>query len=100
MGNPTGFDEIRLEDFSSCDGVSMRKCDFFIVNTRKYDLFIVNTRKYDLFIVNTHKYDFFIVTTRSYAVYFRNYSSQCDRSYGVTASQFHRNRTHGSALNK
>ena len=40
--------------------------------------------------------DFSIVSTRNYVVFFRNYGSQCDRSYGVTAPQFHRNEVHGS----
>ena len=53
----------------------MRKCDFLLVVTRKYDLFIV--------------------TTHNYVAYFRNYGSQCDRSYGVIASQFQRSRRHG-----
>jgi hypothetical protein len=56
------------------------------------------TRSYDFSMVITRKCDIFIVTTRSYAAYFRNYGSHCDRSYGVAASQFYRNRTHGYAL--
>ena len=39
--------------------------------------------------------DFSIVSTRNCVVFFRNYGSQCDRSYGVTAPQFHRNEVHG-----
>jgi hypothetical protein len=39
--------------------------------------------------------DFSIVSTRNYVVFFRNYGSQCDRSYAVTAPQFHRNEVHG-----
>ena len=52
-------------------------------------------RSCDFFIVTTHNYDFSIAIARNYAVIFRNYGSQCDRSYGVTAPQFHRSRTHG-----
>ena len=55
----------------------------------------VSMRKSEIFIVNARNYDFFIAITRNYATYFRNYGSQCDRNYGVIASQFHRNRTHG-----
>ena len=43
------------------------------------------TRSCDFFIVTTHNYDFPIAVTRNYAVISRNYRSQCDRSYGVTA---------------
>jgi hypothetical protein len=57
-----------------CD-VFRGKCEFFIVNTRKYNLLIV--------------------TTRSCTIFFRNYGSQSDRSYGVATPQFDRNRTHG-----
>ena len=45
--------------------------------------------------VFTHSYDFFIVVMRNCAVVFRNYGSQCDRSYAITGSQFDRNETHG-----
>ena len=59
-------------------GAAMRNCDFSSVTTRNCD--------------------FFIVVARNYVAIFRNYGSQCDRSYGVTAPQFHRNETHGEYL--
>ena len=55
----------------------------------------VFTHSYDFFMVTTHNYDFFIVVMRNCIAVFRNYGSQCDRSYAVTASQFDRNETHG-----
>ncbi|CAF1614370.1 unnamed protein product [Rotaria magnacalcarata] len=42
--------------------------------------------------------NFFIVVTRNYVLIFRNYGSQCDRSYAVTTPQFHRNETYGHYL--
>ena len=35
---------------------------------------------------------------RNCVAVFRNYGSQCDRSYAVTASQFDRNETHGELV--
>ncbi|CAF3313075.1 unnamed protein product [Rotaria socialis] len=52
-------------------------------------------RNWDFFTGTTRNCDFFIAVTRSYGAIFRNYGSQCDRSYAVTAPQFHRNETHG-----
>ena len=52
----------------------------------------------DFFTVTTRNCDFFIVVTRNYVAFFRNYGSQCDRSYGVTAPQFHRNETYGQSI--
>jgi len=52
---------------------------------------------YDFFSVITHSYDFSSVITRNYVTVFRNYGSQCDRSYGVITPQFDRNRTYGAA---
>ena len=53
------------------------------------------THSYGFCIVPTRNYGFFIVVMRNRVVVFRNYGSQCDRSYGVTASQFDRNEIHG-----
>ena len=55
----------------------------------------VFTHSYDFCIVTTRNYDFFLVVMRNCVAVFRNYGSQCDRSYVVTASQFDRNETHG-----
>ena len=57
------------------------------------DIFTSNC---EFFTVTTHSCDIFIVTTRNCVAIFRNYGSQCDRSYGVTTPQFDRNRTHGT----
>ena len=55
----------------------------------------VFTDSEDFFIVTTRNYDFFIVVMRNCVAVFRNYGSQWDRSYTVTASKFDRNETHG-----
>ena len=56
--------------YGTCDAVT-RNCDSFIVTTRNCDILAVATRNYD----------FFFVTTRNCVVVFRNYGSQCERSY-------------------
>ena len=58
------------------------------------------TRNYVSSSVTMLSYYFSIVVTHNYAVIFRNYGSQCDRSYGVTTSLFHRNGVHGEVLHK
>ena len=55
---------------------------------------------YDFSSVITHSYDFSRVITRNYVTVFRNYGSQCDRSYGVITPQFDRNRTYGKNRDK
>ena len=55
----------------------------------------VFTHSYDFCVVTTRNYDFFLVVMRNCVAVFRNYGSQCDRSYALTASQFDRNETHG-----
>ena len=58
----------------------------------------VFTHNEDFCIVTTRNYDFFLVVMRNCVVIFRNYGSQYDRSYAVTASQFDCNETHGFSL--
>ena len=54
----------------------------------------VFTHSEDFCIVTTRNYDFSLVVMRNCVAVFRNYGSQCDRSYAPTASQFDRNETH------
>ena len=63
--------------------------------TKNCDVFM---HSYDFFIVTTRNYDFFIVVMRNCVAVFRNYGSQCDHSYAVTAWQFDRNETHGKGF--
>ena len=65
-----------------------RSCTIFA-----FELEPIITKNCDVF---THSYAFCIVVMRNCVAVFRNYGSQCDRSYGVTVSQFDRNETHGS----
>ena len=74
-----------------------RSCTIFAFDlepiiTKNCDVF---THSYDFCIVTTRNYDFFLVVMRNCVAVFCNYGSQCDRSYGVTVSQFDRNETHG-----
>ena len=74
-----------------------RSCTIFAfelepIITKNCDAF---THSYDFCIVTTRNYDFFIVVMCNCVAVFRNYGSECDRSYAVTASQFDRNETHG-----
>ncbi len=69
--------------------------DHVVYNRNYGEDYGVCTREFDFFIVDTRIYDLFIVTTRNYVAFFRNYGSQCDHSYAVTASQSCRSGTHG-----
>ena len=74
-----------------------RSCTIFAfevepIITKNCDVF---THSYDFFIVTTRNYDLFIVVMHNWVAVFRNYGSQYDRSYAVTASQFDRNETYG-----